>query len=1185
MSKAVSDDLSASAVEAAGIDLSRIDPLSELILSAEEARQQAKLVLIPSESACPPAVRRVLGSVFTGLYAEGLPEPRATSAEEESSLELECQLAYYHRYADRRYYQGCDYANLMERLARRRVAELFATDDVPPERIYASVQPLSGAAANNAVYEACLTPGDAMMGMDLTHGGHLTHGSPYNRSGKYFRVTSYGIDPRTGRIDYDAVADLAQRAKPRLIVAGASAYPWDIDWPRLREIADSLPESALLMADIAHPSGLVVAGLFPNPIGYADFVTFTTHKTLIGPRGAVILTTDADLAGRVNRAVFPGEQGGPHMNNIAAMALAFKLAATPEFKVLQEKTVASAQALAAALQKRGLTLAYGGTNTHLLLVDLKTIGRGAAASSWHDYPLKGDIAARILDLCGLVCNKNTIPGDTNAGDSSAIRLGLTWAVQRGLGPEQMDELAGIIHDVITRIEGFRYIGPAGDLPRGKVELGVIEEARGRVQALLESTVNPPLRATPPLRVSLDGADGDAAAAAVAVRESVALLGLIDSGVLRVSGERARAFLQETLTADIIRLKPGQACSSLLLDREGKTIAAPLVLCLESGPAGRARYLLVTDAPERVRSWLNALSDGYVRFDDDILAKIDGPVVVETLDDVLALALRGPRAASVVARLAPGISGMRSGTFEEGSVAGASALVARADEDVDMPSYALLTSRSEARTLWTAARADVEATGGVAISGAMALDGRAPAGRAALSKPYFVGQARLALQSPPQAAPKPAFRFDLPQMEPRPSALYDEHLKLAPRRNMINFAGWLMPVRYTTSGEEHAAVRERAALFDLSHMGVLEFSGDGAVRFLDMVCANYVPWLQVGQSHYSFALDVDGQPMDDIFVYKLALDRYMVVVNAANAEKMEAWFRAVNERRVLIDRQRPWCEVDATCTIRNLKDPSAGADQRVNMAIQGPSSLAILQCSVDNPKAADELCRLKRFSVMEASFSRISAIVARTGYTGEPVGYELYAHPEAAPALWNLLLSKGRDFGMLPAGLGARDSARTEAGLPLYGHELAGPHDISPGGAGYGSFVKLHKPFFIGREAYIAAEDARQSQIVRFRVGATGVRMARQGDPVVNSRGVYIGTVTSSVAVGGVQVGMAYVDRKYAEPGTRIAIFPVSGQAGEREIADPAALSPGRRAMLPLDATVIERFMSPKATEPQVRASS
>src|SRR3990172_3343634 len=313
-------------------ELSSVDIDTQTLIGLEEWKQTGKLILIPSESIAPKAVRQALGSVFTNVYAEGLPELRVSCKEIKEVQGARCQCVHQRRYGDKRYYQGCEYVNVVEGMAQRRAAGLFATPDVPADDIYANVQPLSGAAANNAVYEALLKPGDTVMGLELTHGGHLTHGSPYNRSGKDYNVVSYGVSERTGRLDYDEIARTAARVQPRMIVAGASAYPWDIDWRRLREIADSLSKRAYLMADISHPAGLVVAGLFPNPVGLADAVTFTTHKTMIGPRAAVILTTDREIAGRVNRAVFPGEQGGPHINAIAAMAVAFKIAESDKFR-------------------------------------------------------------------------------------------------------------------------------------------------------------------------------------------------------------------------------------------------------------------------------------------------------------------------------------------------------------------------------------------------------------------------------------------------------------------------------------------------------------------------------------------------------------------------------------------------------------------------------------------------------------------------------------------------------------------------------------------------------------------------------------------------------------------------------------------------------------------------------------
>jgi glycine hydroxymethyltransferase len=337
-------------------DLSSVDPDLDRLIKLEEERQDARLILIPSESICPWPVRQALASVFTSIYAEGYPPPRMGRDSMKRLLDVDLQKAYIRRYADRRHYKGCENVDLVEALAQKRVAQLFARDDeltVKPEEILVNVQALSGAAANNAVYEALLQPGDTFMGMDLTNGGHLTHGSQYNRSGKYFNVVSYCVDPRTGKLNYDEIERQARECQPKIIVGGASAFPWDIDWKRLRQIADAVPGRARLLADISHPAGLVVAGLFPNPVGYADVVTFTTHKTLCGPRAAVILTMDQDLSAEIDRAVFPGEQGGPHVNNIAAMAVTFKLAATEEFKELQRATVANAQALAEALKARG----------------------------------------------------------------------------------------------------------------------------------------------------------------------------------------------------------------------------------------------------------------------------------------------------------------------------------------------------------------------------------------------------------------------------------------------------------------------------------------------------------------------------------------------------------------------------------------------------------------------------------------------------------------------------------------------------------------------------------------------------------------------------------------------------------------------------------------------------------------
>ncbi|MEA3485481.1 MAG: serine hydroxymethyltransferase, partial [Candidatus Aerophobetes bacterium] len=650
-------------------DLFEVDPDMDLIIGFEEDRQAKKLILIPSESICPKAIRKVLGSVFTNLYAEGYPPVKMTKDEEKLLRDFKHQLAYYRRYSDRRFYKGADYVNFVEALAQRRAAECFATNKNPtspikvsPDQIFVNVQPLSGAAANGAVYDAFVEIGDTVMGMALPHGGHLTHGSEFSRSGRYYHIVPYEVDRATQRLDYEAIKRLAIKHKPKIIIAGYTSYPWAPDWQKFREIADEV--GAILVADIAHPAGMVVAGVYPSPIGYADVITFTTHKTLCGPRGAVILTTDEEKARRVDAAVFPGAQGGPHINKIASMSVAFKIAQTEKFKRLQEKIVENAITLSSSLEEKGLKIAYGGTNTHLLVVDLNGIETKTG------FPLKGEIAARILDLCGIVVNKNTIPGDETAADASGIRLGTPWMTQRGLGKEEMEKLAGIIYRILINIQPFSYIGLTGDLSRGKIDLKVMEEARRQVKQLVQrakaevfagkkdlrvgyphyaSPTLPSIKQTPlfnehqKLGARFSQREGwkmplcyqNFEEELKVAKEKVALFDLGDMGLLRISGERAKPFLQEISTNDIARLKPGQCLRSFLLDKKGKLIDDVSIFYLSSNDRNIDSYLMETNPQntEKVKLWLRELSDGYISFDeDDIFAKIEGPVIVEDLKE-------------------------------------------------------------------------------------------------------------------------------------------------------------------------------------------------------------------------------------------------------------------------------------------------------------------------------------------------------------------------------------------------------------------------------------------------------------------------------------------------------------------------------------------------------------------------
>ena len=382
--------------------LMKQDPELAQAIQAEKERQQNKLELIASENFVSEAVMEAQGSVLTNKYAEGYP--------------------------GKRYYGGCECVDVVEQLAIDRAKELFGAE-------HANVQPHSGAQANTAVYLALLEHGDTILGMNLAHGGHLTHGSPVNFSGKFFNIVPYGVDEQTFRIDYDEVRRLALEHKPKLIIAGASAYPRIIDFARLGEIAREA--GAILMVDMAHIAGLVAAGLHPSPVPHADIVTTTTHKTLRGPRGGIILCKEK-YAAAINKAVFPGMQGGPLMHVIAAKAAAFKEALSPEFKEYQQRIIDNARTLAETLQKRGFTIVSGGTDNHLMLVDVRP------------QNLTGKVAEYLLDDIGVTVNKNAIPFDpTSPFVTSGIRLGTAALSARGFGTEDMKEVGAIIADALT----------------------------------------------------------------------------------------------------------------------------------------------------------------------------------------------------------------------------------------------------------------------------------------------------------------------------------------------------------------------------------------------------------------------------------------------------------------------------------------------------------------------------------------------------------------------------------------------------------------------------------------------------------------------------------------------------------------------------------------------------------------
>lgn len=382
------------------------DPELNGYINEELNRQRNKIELIASENFVTPAVMEAMGTVLTNKYAEGYP--------------------------GHRYYGGCEYVDKVETLAIERAKKLFNAK-------FANVQAHAGANANLAVYFAFLKPGDTIMGMNLSQGGHLSHGSPVNISGKYFKVVPYGVNKETEVIDYDEMEKIAKEHQPKIMVAGASAYPRVIDFARVAEIAHSV--GALFMVDMAHIAGLVAAGLHPSPMPYADVVTTTTHKTLRGPRGGLILTNNEEYAKAINKSIFPGVQGGPLMHIIAAKAVAFGEALKPEFKEYQENIVKNAKAFAEALVKEGFRLISGGTDNHLVLVDVR--GQG----------LTGKVAEHLLDEVGITCNKNTIPFDPESPFvTSGLRLGTPAATTRGFNEDDFREIAAIIGLVLNNPE-------------------------------------------------------------------------------------------------------------------------------------------------------------------------------------------------------------------------------------------------------------------------------------------------------------------------------------------------------------------------------------------------------------------------------------------------------------------------------------------------------------------------------------------------------------------------------------------------------------------------------------------------------------------------------------------------------------------------------------------------------------
>lgn len=1035
--------------------LQDIDTDVSRLIDLEQERQVNKLILIPSESLSPVAVREALGSVFQNIYAEGYPDDETRQLSQAQLMNVDERIGYYRRYSDPRYYKGVEIVDIVEALARRRVAEVFETQAVSADQLFVNVQSLSGAPANNAVFSALINPGDTIMGLALTDGGHLSHGSSVNRSGKIYQSVPYQVDPVSEQLNYDSIEKLAKEKHPKIIIAGYSSYPWAVDWIRLQTIAKSV--GAYLVADISHVAGLVAGGVYPSPVGIADVITFTTHKTLCGPRGACIITSSQLLSKKIDRAVFPGEQGGPHIHAIAAIAVAMKLAKTEQFKLLQKQIVLNCGALSSRLAFRGFRIPFGGTNTHLTNMDCSSV-KGKDGTT-----LSGDQAARILDLAGIVVNRNTIPGDVSAVDPSGIRLGTPWVTQRGLREKDMVVLADTIADLFSSIEPYSYEGRKNDVKRAKVDFDVLEKSKGLVRSMVEqmgADMNEKLDTSSPHYFVVDEPS------------------LKETTTIEIAGEKASQFLNYCLVADIDECM-NETPQANVIFVQGNPIRCTLY------KHSKLDYELVVESKQAklVITWLKGLSDGFIKFDNDVIRKLPGPVVIRKV----------------------------------------------VSSELELTDHPITVS----------------------------------------DKPFYIGM-EINTDNP-----LPEFVVPAEGNELKRTPIYATHKRLGAK--IIPFAGWEMPVWYTSVVEEHQAVRSAAGVFDVSHMGVYQVEGANAEVFLDCVVGNDISALKIGESCYTHLLTPNAEVIDDLIIYRRDYEKFLMVVNASNDEKDWKWLNEIKLGIVQINREYPASKAfGRDIRLRNLRQSIEGADMRVDIALQGPKSRDILIALGVSEEHKREIMRLKRTELCEARVGEFDLIISRTGYTGEKMAFELFVHPLQAEQLFNQILDIGKVFGVKPIGLGARDSLRTEAGLPLYGHEMGfgtgrrGVKDLGVAEAGFRHYVKVYKPWFIGREAFIERLKLQQSEVVRFRFTEKGVRMAHNGDPVIDKKGKVVGFVTScAIDQQGFLTGQAYIDIKLSEEGTCLFIY----QGSPEKIGKaPSELAVNEKITLPAQMLVASRFL-------------
>jgi glycine/serine hydroxymethyltransferase/glycine cleavage system aminomethyltransferase T len=1131
--------------------ITQMDPWLADLLEREEQRQFRQICLAAASSLCPPSVREAQACVFSNIDAEGYPPKRMAQVGLEHLLDLEEQVAYYQRYGDLRYNKGSELANVVEVVAQRRAAAVFSTEwanhsdiSVNASDIHVNLQCPTGSLANTAVFEALLKPGDVVLSMNLVDGGHLTHGSPLHRSGKTYKIVHYGVDPSTQRLDYDQIRDLVHQYRPKLIVGGASSYPWAFDWKRFRQIAEEIEPRPYILADISHPAGLVAAGLIPNPVGYADVATFTTYKTLCGPRGAAILSTDHTIAESIDRAVFPGLQSAPVFQQIVALAVAFEIARTQEFKLLQHKIAENARLLHQHLTQQHIPTAFGGTDTHMVVADVGKIPTSTKQR------LTGDVVSRILEKVGISCNSNLIPGDKQAPLASGIRLGTTWISQSGYGEPEIREIAAIIAEVCRGIKTFRFYGPRRETLGGKVDEELLQSTSQRVREVLKKS-SEHIPNTPPEKKH-DGSNYAKAQPRLLATGGVEIWDLRSwSEALIVRGERSTSFLQSVITGDIYDLKQGEFFSTLVLNTNGEKRLDVLVCCLSSDP--HPRFLLVYQGNPATNfdNWLHMLSDGYVEVErDDPHMRLDGPVIIKGADfwrsdhtgmgeiliigdeadnilkSTLSIGNTKPLRVVEIPFRGQTLFGIRTVTDHSTAawkVIGTQQLLSELLEILSSTHGLRIANDTQTGEALFEVKPEIDDTILALFGSGTGIE---PEGESLIagSKPYFIGQSAL----PKIAHLNEKKRFSFEEIHSsgnssRLSPLYCCHKALGV--GFTDFAGYQMPLYYTSSSQEHQHVRKHAGLFDLSYKVLLGFRGHGAERFLDLVLTEHIPQLETGGSCRACILSPEGMIISDCILYRLEADYFVMELDPVNAQMVESWLRAVAARDVIIDLAKPGAEVDSSCSITNLRTCS---DPLVILALQGPKSTAIIQSLLNDNKSRYILNKLRKGQITGLSLTGIAAWIARRGYTGEPVGYEIFVPQAKAEFLWNALMDVGLDYSLSAIGLSAADSLRIEAGLPLYGKDLAGPYHISPIEAGFGSGIKLDKPFFIGRQHMLSCSPCRR--MVRLRAEIDATDLGKLEPTIHNDAGKIIGVITSTAYLSGQYYGLGLLDENPFDTG-------------------------------------------------------